>query len=346
MERAGPTREGTATHMSQPLRMGILSTANIAGPFVAGARRAAGVELVAVASRDRGKGEAFARAHGIERAVSYAELLADPAIDAIYNPLPNGLHAAWSIAALRAGKHVLCEKPLAASEAEAAAMFAAADAHGRVLLEAFPYQFQPQTLEIEGLIRDGAIGEVRSMFAAFGFTMADPANVRLDPDLGGGALLDAGCYPVSFARQVFGARPARVAAVARFAHGVDQTLAATLEYPGGAIAQIQCSFATAVHRRAIIAGAAGVIETDYANHTAREEAPSYRIRRGTGWQVPFETVAVARDDGFRLEVEAFAAMVAGDHAPAIAARRAASLDNAWTLAAIAVAARADHGRPT
>ncbi|MEO7736389.1 MAG: Gfo/Idh/MocA family oxidoreductase [Kofleriaceae bacterium] len=327
------------------LRIGILGAAKIAGSFMVGAKASSRVEVVAVASRDRARGEDFARTHGIARACSYDELLADPAIDAIYNPLPNSLHAAWSIAAARAGKHILCEKPLAASEAEAEAMFAAADASGVVLLEAFPYMFQPQTLAIERLIAEGAIGEVRTMFATFGFTMADPANVRLDAALGGGSIWDAGCYPVSFVRQVFGARPIRVSAVARWIDGtgsstapIDQTLAATLELPGGGIAQISCSFATAVHRRAFIAGATGVIDTEYQNHTDRSAAPSYRIKRGTDWQVELETVAVPAENGFRAELDAFADMIDHRDLDAIRARRAASLDNAWTLAAIVDAA--------
>ena len=321
------------------MRVGILGAAKIAGSFMVGAKASSRVEVVAVASRERARGEEFARAHGIARACSYDELIADRGIDAIYNPLPNSLHAEWSIAAARARKHVLCEKPLATGEAEAQAMFAAADVSGVVLVEAFPYMFQPQTLEIERLVASGAIGELRMMFATFGFTMADPGNIRLDPGLGGGALMDAGCYPVSFVRQVFGCRPVRLAATARWEGGVDQTLAATLEFPGGGIAQISCSFATAVHRRAIIAGTAGVIETDYHNHTNRAAAPSYRIKRGTDWQAEFETVAVTSEDGFRAEIDAFADLVERDDRAAVRARRVASLDNAWTLAAILEAAR-------
>src|SRR3954462_11232971 len=147
------------------LRMGILGAAKIAGSFMVGAKASSRVEVVAIASRDRARGQAFAQAHGIARVCSYDELIADREIDAIYNPLPNSLHAAWSIAAARAGKHVLCEKPLAATESEAKAMFEAADAHGVVLVEAFPYWFQPQTLEIEQLIRGGTLGEIRTMFA-------------------------------------------------------------------------------------------------------------------------------------------------------------------------------------
>jgi len=321
------------------LRIGILGAAKIAGSFMVGAKASSRVEVVAVASRDRARGQAFADAHGIARAESYDELLADRGVDAIYNPLPNSMHAEWSIAAARAGKHVLCEKPLATNEAEAQAMFAAAEAKGVVLVEAFPYMFQPQTLEIERLIASGAIGEVRTMFAAFGFTVADAANIRLDAKLGGGALMDAGCYPVSFVRQVFGKRPVSVAATARWVGGVDQTLAATLEFPGGGIAQISCSFATGVHRRAIIAGSAGVIETDYHNHTDRAPAPSYRIKRGNDWQADFETIPVPSMNGFMVEIDAFAEILARDDRAAVHARRAASLDNAWTLAAILESAR-------
>ncbi len=344
------------------MRIGVLGAAKIAGPFMVGAKASARVEVVAVASRDGARGEAFAAAHGIARACTYDELLADPSIDAIYNPLPNSLHAPWSIAAMRAGKHVLCEKPLAISEAEAIAMFAAADAAGVVLVEAFPYMFQPQTLELERLVAGGAIGELRTMFAAFGFTMSDADDIRLDPAMGGGALWDAGCYPVSFVRQVFGARPVRISAVARWvgpgvtssatndavidpannavAGGlIDQTLVATLEFAAGGLAQISCSFATAVYRRAVIVGSTGVIDTEYQNHTDRTQAPSYRIKRGTDWLAEPETIAVPRDNGFRLEIDAFVDVIERGDRAAIDRRRAASIDNAWTLRAILDAAK-------
>ena len=313
------------------MRIGILGAAKIAGMFMIGAKQTTRVQVVAIGSRDRGRAEEFARIHGIPRSCSYEELLADRTIDAIYNPLPNSLHADWSIRALRAGKHVLCEKPLAMTEAEAEAMFEAADANRVELVEAFPYMFQPQTLAVEQLVKSGAIGDVRLVFATFGFTVSDPANIRLDAALGGGALMDAGCYPVSFARQIIGKRPERIHKVARYAYGVDQTLAATLEYPGGAIAQVSCSFATAVQRSAAIQGSTGIIETGYANHTNRFAHPSYRIKRSTAWDVDFETIPVPAEDGFKLEIEAFAHILAHDDRPQLAQRRAASLDNAWTL---------------
>jgi D-xylose 1-dehydrogenase (NADP+, D-xylono-1,5-lactone-forming) len=325
--------------MTPPLRIGILGAARIAVSFLAGARLSSRVEVVAVGSRDSGRAAEFARAHGVERAMTYEELLASPDIDAVYIPLPNSLHAPWSIRAARAGKHVLCEKPLALSEPEALEMFAAADSTGVVLLEGYPYMFQPQTLEIERLIAAGAIGEVQSISASCGFTISNDQDIRFDPALGGGALLDAGCYPVSFIRQIIGSRPERVSAVARWHKGVDQTLAATLEFASGAIAQVSCSFATGLHRSALIAGSAGIIETDYQNHTARSSAPSFRLRRGSDWRNEVEVIPVPREDGFRAEVDALADMIEHPDSPALAARRAASIDNAWTLAAILTAAR-------
>ncbi len=320
------------------MRVGILGTARIAASFVAGAKLSSRVEVTAVASRGPTRAESFARTHSIERALSYEQLLASRDVDAVYIPLPNSLHAPWSIAAARAGKHVLCEKPLALSEAEAIEMFAAADAAGVVLLEGFPYLFQPEMLEIERLIAAGAIGEVRSVFAAFGFTLTNPNDIRREAALGGGALLDVGCYPVSFVRQIVGTRPTRVTAVARSEGEVDQTLAATLEFANGVIAQVSCSFATGLHRSAVIAGSAGVIETEYQNHTSRSTAPAFRLRRGSDWRSPVETVAVPREDGFRMELDAFAELIEGGGGNLLAARRAASIDNAWTLAAIADAA--------
>lgn len=325
--------------MKRPLRIGILGAARIAAAFVAGAKQSSRVEIAAVASRDSARAEIFARTHDIARTLSYDQLLAAPDIDAVYIPLPHNLHAPWSIAAARAGKHVLCEKPLALSEAEALEMFAAAEAAGVVLLEGYPYQYQPQTLEIERLLAERTIGDIQTIHAACGFTLDNPDDFRFDRALGGGALLDAGCYPVSFIRQVTGARPTRITAVARWQSGVDQTLAATLEFESGTIAQVSCSFATGLHRFAVIAGSAGIIETELQNHTMRSQSPNFRLRRGSDWRNPTEVIPVPREDGFRLEVEAFVDMIQYGGGEKFAARRAASIDNAWTLAAILDAAR-------
>jgi D-xylose 1-dehydrogenase (NADP+, D-xylono-1,5-lactone-forming) len=324
---------------STPVRIGILGAARIATAFVAGARLSSQAEVVAIASREAAKAESFARTHGIAKAMSYEQLLAARDIDAVYIPLPNSLHAHWSIAAARAGKHVLCEKPLALTEAEALDMFAAADAAGVVLLEAFPFLFQPQMFQIEQLVASGAIGDIRAVSAFCGFSLANPADIRLDAKLGGGALLDAGCYAVSFIRQIVGRRPSRISAAARWQGDVDQTLAATLEFDSGVLGQITCSFASGLQRSAIVAGSDGIIETEYQNHTIRSEVPSFRLRRGSDWRTPVETIAVPRADGFQLEIDAFVEFIRSGSNDSLARRRAASIDNAWTLAAIHADAR-------
>jgi len=325
--------------VTSPVRIGILGAARIAAAFVAGARLSSQAEVVAVASREADKAESFARSHGIAKAMSYEQLLAARDIEAVYIPLPNSLHAHWSIAAARAGKHVLCEKPLALTETEALDMYAAAAAAGVVLLEAFPFLFQPQMAQIEQLVASGAIGHIRAVTAFCGFSLSNPADIRFDARLGGGALLDAGCYAVSFIRQLLGCRPSRVSASARWQGDVDQTLAATLEFDSGTLGQIACSFASGLHRSAIVAGSSGVIETEYQNHTIRSEAPSFRLRRGGDWRTPVEKIAVPRADGFHLEIDAFVGYIRGSSNDSLARRRAASIDNAWTLAAILATTR-------
>ncbi len=334
--------------MSQKLRLGVLSTANIARAFIAGCAGSEHVAIEAVASRDAAKAAAFAAATSVPRHHgSYRALLADPAIEAVYIPLPNDMHAAWAIHAAEAGKHVLCEKPLAISAAEARAMFAAAKRHGVHLVEAYPYMAQPQTQRLRGLLVEGAIGRVQTIHTAFGFgilspdgdPLADPANIRLIPERGGGALLDAGTYAVSLARIAAGERPARAFATARWAKsGVDQTIAATLEFPSGAIAQVSCSMAGSFHRRALIVGERGAIETGYANHAPEGSLP-IAVKRGIPGTIPFVTETLPGADGFRLEAESFARMVRGGSAHWTGASEAESIDIALTIEAIARSVR-------
>ena len=332
------------------LRVGILGSANIAKSFARDVRPSKRVQVAAVASRDAATAAAFAAAQGIPRHHgSYEALLADARIDAIYIPLPNSLHAAWAIMAAEAGKHVLCEKPLALNLAEARAMFAAARAHGVMLLEAYPYYFQPQTGDMLALLREGAIGAVRSVYASFGFPLANPQNnIRMVPELGGGALLDAGSYPLSLIRLVMGEAPTHVRAEATWAPtGVDINMTATLRYADGRRAQLECAMDAANHRRAVVAGSAGTIETEYLNHTSDEAGgnsfghlPSQmRLRRGTANTVPFEDIRSPCGSGFRFAAEAFATVVAARDFAAIERAAAASVDNAATLAALAASAR-------
>ena len=337
-----------ANSEDRPLRLGILGCAKIARQFARDVQGSGAVEIAAVASRALDKAQDFARQYNIARAHgSYDALLADPQVDAVYIPLPNNLHAEWAIRAAQAGKHVLCEKPLTLSLSEAQAMFSAARQHGVMLLEAYPYYFQPQTGDMLSLLHSGAIGEVRSVQACFGFSLPlDKENIRLKPDLGGGALLDAGSYPLSLIRLIMGEAPQSVMADACWSEsGVDISLMGVLRFSGGRQAQISCAMNAANHRRATIAGTQGTLETEYLNHTAvgkdaRGYLPSQlRLRRGTANHIAFEEVVSATGSGFRFAAEAFAAVVQSRDHDAIELAAQASMDIAATLEALAISAR-------
>ena len=340
----------STTPQAQGLRFGILGCANIARQFVRDAASSPDVTVLAAASRNAETAAAFSASLNIPRSHgSYEALLADPEIDAVYIPLPNSMHAEWAIKAADAGKHILSEKPLSLGLAEAQAMFAAARRNHVMLLEAYPYYFQPQTGVLVQLLQEGAIGEVRSMQASFGFVLSKPAgNIRFNPALGGGALLDAGCYALSVIRLVMGAAPVKVMADSSWdPSGVDISTMATLYYADGRRAQLSCAMDTANHRRAVIMGSKGTIETEYLNHTSEQAGghpwgylPSeMRLRRGVSNAIPFENVESGVGSGFRFAAEAFARVVrAGDFA-AIERAAVTSLDNAATLEAMARSAR-------
>jgi D-xylose 1-dehydrogenase (NADP+, D-xylono-1,5-lactone-forming) len=311
---------------SKPLRIGVLGAAKIARAFIAGVAGSERVAVTTVASRDLAKAQAFAADTGLPRALgSYEALLADPEIDAIYNPLPNTLHAEWSVRAVEAGKHVLCEKPLAMSAGEARAMFAAAAKHGRHLVEAFPYRSQPQTLKLAELV---------------GVYFDDPTNIRLRPEVGGGSLMDAGSYAVSLVLLVAGAAPTRVHAVQKLAAtGVDISMVATLEFASGIIAQVSSSFATGYHRHALISGDNGSIETTFLNHPPLGGPAALHVKRGKLVSDPTEVITTADGNGFRFEADAFQQLIA--HGPAAwnGATPQQSIDIAATLEAMGQSAR-------
>jgi predicted dehydrogenase len=330
---------------TKPFKLGILSTANIAKQFADGLRQSQSVTISAVASRSAAPAQAFAKAHQIAtHYASYEQLLADSSIEAVYIPLPNHMHAQWAIKAMQAGKHVLCEKPLCLGLKEAKAMFSAADQHGVMLLEAYPYWFQPQTFALVDLLAEKAIGDIIGMQANFSFSLLRHAgNIRTSQAAGGGALLDVGSYCVSLTRLVMGQAPLRVSAtpvwtVGGVALGVDIAMLATLEFAGGRTAQISCAMNRAFERKATIMGSAGTIETHYLNHTSAQDAP-LRLWRGVVNDGPAGVIPTATGDGFRYTAEAFAGAVrSGNHA-AINRARDASLDIARTLEAIASSAR-------
>jgi xylose dehydrogenase (NAD/NADP) len=228
------------------LRWGILGVARINRALVPPLQAAERHELVAIASRDAGRAAEAAKQWQIPRAYgSYEDLLADRDIDVVYIPLPNGLHATWTIRAAEAGKHVLCEKPLALTVDEVDRVQDAARRAGVVVAEAFMYRHHPQTLRVRELVAAGSLGTIRLVRGAFTFSLTRDADPRLDPAQGGGSLWDVGCYPVSFARFVLGEEPVEVFGwQATGATGVDLTFAGALRFPSGALGLIDCGFAS------------------------------------------------------------------------------------------------------
>ena len=228
------------------LTWGLLSTARINRALIPAIRQSKRSRLQAVASRSQESAEIFAQTWQIPRTHStYEALLADPDIDVIYIPLPNSLHAEWSIKAVQAGKHVLCEKPLAVTLEEIDAIRAASLQTGRIIVEAFMYRHHAQTLKVKELITSGAIGKVQLVRGSFTYNASRPKNVRLDPKLGGGCVWDVGCYPISYARTMVGLEPEEV-----FGYqivndtGVDVHFVGLLRFPGDIYAQFQSSFIT------------------------------------------------------------------------------------------------------
>ena len=223
--------------MSKKLRWGVLSTASIGlRKVISGMQQSDLCEVAAIASRDLTRAREAAAAHGIPRAYgSYEELLADPAIDAVYNPLPNQLHVPWTIRAAEAGKHVLCEKPLSMDLAEAESLLAVRERTGVLIGEAFMIRSHPQWLRTRALIDEGRIGALRSVIAAFSYFNTDPANIRNIPETGGGALYDIGCYCIHAARYGFGQQPTRVCGLIDRDPQLqtDRLTSALLDFPAG-----------------------------------------------------------------------------------------------------------------
>jgi predicted dehydrogenase len=286
------------------VRWGIVSTARINLKLLAGAAKAANVDVVAVGSRDRERGEAFAAEHGIGRVHgSYEDLLADDEVEAVYVPLPNSLHVPWSVRALEAGKHVLCEKPLTRRAVEAEQAFDVAERAGRLLMEAFMWRYHPQTEALKRLA--GEIGPLRLVRAAFGFPLPpDPSNVRLQSGLDGGALMDVGCYCVS-ALRLLGGEPEHVAAIAvQGGDGVDARMVATLRLPGGVLGSLDCGFDVPPRGVIEVAGEGGTLVAEDPWHG---NAP--RLTRD-GEEIPVEAV-----DPYARELEDFSAAIREGRAP-------------------------------
>ncbi len=314
------------------LRIGILSTAKIARNFIAGCKGSGKINLVAVASRDAAKAQAFAAEHGIPIAHgSYEALLADSKVDAVYNPLPNGLHAEWNIKAAQAGKHVLSEKPFASNAQQAAHVFAIAARHGVTVLEAYPYLAQPQTIELRRRVVAGELGALQMLQTGFSFTLSRPNDVRLDAALAGGALMDLGCYTVSLALMLAGQAPLRVFADAQYRApeqtqndpidpnklrgGVDMAMSGSLEFASGLKAQFNVSFAAARSRYAVLVGTQGVVNTPFHNDTSSTLDSSFALRTDPALDGVVQSIANPTVDGFRAETEQFADLIASGATP-------------------------------
>ncbi|HKG53840.1 MAG TPA: Gfo/Idh/MocA family oxidoreductase [Anaerolineales bacterium] len=244
------------------LNWGLLSTARINDALIPPLRASKRNHLLAVASRTQEAAEKYAREKKIPRAHgSYESLLADPEIDVIYNPLPNHLHAEWTIKAVEAGKHVLCEKPLALNVEEVDAMQAAARKHTRVVAEAFMYRHHPQTLKVQELVRSGSLGTVKLVRGSFTYVLSREEDIRLlDPAMGGGSIWDVGCYPISYARTVIGTNPLDVFGwQVTGPTGIDETFVGQMRFSEDILTQFDCSFVIPSHTFMEIVGSEGTL---------------------------------------------------------------------------------------
>jgi xylose dehydrogenase (NAD/NADP) len=308
------------TIAERKIRCGVLGYARIARESVIPAiLRSTNSEFVAVASRDAAKlAESSVRFKGGHRTyVGYEELLRDPQVDAVYIPLPNSQHCEWTIRAMEHGKHVLCEKPLALDAAECRRMIAAAEKNGVKLMEAFMYRYTDRTKKVVETLRSGVLGEVKFVQASFRFLLANPASIKLQPALGGGALYDVGCYPVNFAGLVADTvanaalgtvRPESVAVECVREGGVDRLFSALVKYPSGLVASLNCGFNAHKRIGAEIVGTEGVLEIP---DTFFDPAGALMLMRGE----ECTQIAVAESDRYRGEVEDFAAAILEDRAP-------------------------------
>jgi predicted dehydrogenase len=265
--------------MTATFNWGLLSTARINNAILSAMPQSERGTVLGVASRDGERARAYADAKGLARSyASYEAMLGDPDIHIVYNGLPNSLHAEWTIKALEAGKHVLCEKPFAMTVAEVEAVQAAAQKAGRVAAEGFMYRHHPKLLKVKELMDDGTLGEPRALRMAFSFTLDRPSDVRWNPELGGGSIWDLGCYCVSLARYLFGA-PERVHGwQVAAASGVDGVFGGMLEFPGKRLAQFVCGFQLPFQSRAELIGERAMVRMERPFQPSNPEARIAIIR--------------------------------------------------------------------
>ena len=309
-----------STDPGDPVRWGILGPGRITEQFLGGMRLTRAATVIAVGSRDRRRAETFAAAHGIARAhASYEAFLEDPAIEAVYIALPNGLHHPWTMAALRAGKHVLCEKPYSRYPSEVVEAFDLAEASQLVLSEAFMWRHHPQARRIVELLPE--LGQLQTVRATFSFIPGDAADVRLQADLEGGSLMDVGCYCVSGARLLAGEEPdLAIGSAVMGGHGVDVKFSGILHFPSGVTAEISSGFTTEGRVLDAVGSAGSIQLLDPWN--AR---PAIIVQGGV--RTEFEP-----EDSYRLEIDDLSAAVRGGSSALLG--RADALGQARTIEAL------------
>jgi D-xylose 1-dehydrogenase (NADP+, D-xylono-1,5-lactone-forming) len=295
------------------INWGILSTARINRLVLAGARKSDRVDIVAVASRDTGRAEAYAREHGIERSHgSYEALLEDPGIDAVYIPLPNSMHVEWTVRALEAGKHVLCEKPLTRRTADAEQAFDVAERTNRLLMEAFMYRHHPQTHRLAALVRDGAIGRLEHIRAAFSFTVDNPGNIRMLSELDGGALMDVGCYCVNGSRMLAGEPSEYSGEQVAGPGGVDVRFNGTMRFEAGVTAQFECGLDLPFRDELEVTGSEATLFLDDPWHC---RSPLIELRQAGQSNGAAERIEIEPADSYQLELENMSEAIRGEGTP-------------------------------
>jgi len=316
----------------RPVRWGILSTAHINRQVIPPAQASEKCDLIAVASRDAGRAEEYALEWGIERSYgSYEALLEDPDVEAVYISLPNSMHCEWSIRSVEAGKHVLCEKPMSPRAAEVEEAFDAADRAGRLLMEAFMWRFNPQARKLTELVEGGAIGRLRVIRAAFGFTLHDSENVRLRPEIEGGALLDVGCYCVSGSR-LLGGEPIRAEGVEIVGPtGVDVLFSGAMLFEDGVMGHFDCGFLMPPRDELEVIGEEGSLFLDDPWHA---HEPVIEVRRDGGT----ERVETERANSYGLELDNLSEAIRGEAEPLLG--RADAVGNARAIELLYASARA------
>jgi D-xylose 1-dehydrogenase (NADP+, D-xylono-1,5-lactone-forming) len=293
--------------VSRPVRWGVLSTALINDKVLAGARLSDRLEVLGVASRDGARAQQYAARNGIRRHYQgYQALLADPEIEAVYISLPNSLHHEWTVAALRAGKHVLCEKPYSRRPAEVTEAFELARSSGLQLSEAFMYRYNPQTRRLVELVRSGELGELQLVVASFSWPTPATGDIRTDPGLEGGSLMDVGCYCVSVARLLAGEPESVTAQLVRGPHGVDSRLVGTLAFAGGVLAHLDSAFHLPDRSHLEVVGTRAAIRVSDPWHCL---APGLTL---TGLDCEPRQVPVDPANSYQLELEQLGAAIRGE----------------------------------